>query len=265
MLEIVTLEVELFVSVTTKAELVSVIWVPGNVRFVKFAVSEGVTVTIPIAEVAPVFAVIVTGVLPLTVPPVTMKVWLFVPAGTVTDAGTGTTGESPLVKVTASPPVGAFPLSTTVPVDISPEAMTAGLKDSMVMTGGRTVTPPPEEAPLGSVAVMVTAVLLATGNEVRLKVPLFAAPAMLKLAGTVAAPVFELISVTVNPAGGAGPFNVTVPTEEVPPVTEPGLNVKELITAGLTDKDPLALLAPSVAVTDTFFVVATPAVVAVKV
>lgn len=187
------------------------------------------------------------------------------PAATVTVPGTGTTPEFPLVRVTANPPVGAFPLSTTVPVDISPEAITAGLKDSMVTTGGRTVTPPPEEAPLGSVAVTVTALLLATGNEVRLKVPLLAAPAMLKLAGTVAALVLELISVTVSPAAGAGPFKVTVPTEGLPPVIELGLNVKELITAGFTDRVPLALLAPSVAVTETFFAVATPPVFAVNV
>lgn len=74
MLEIVTLELELLVRVTTEAELVSVIWVPGKVRFVKFAVSEGVTVTVPVVDVVPVFAVTVTGVLPLTVPPVTIKV-----------------------------------------------------------------------------------------------------------------------------------------------------------------------------------------------
>jgi hypothetical protein len=135
----------------------------------------------------------------------------------------------------------------------------------LVTTGGITVRPPPELAPLGSVAVTVTGVLLGTGSVMALKVPLVAAPAILKLAGTVVAAKLLLIKVTVSPAAGAGPFKPTVPTEALPPVTELGLNVNDEMTAGLTVNVPLWLLAPTVAVTITGSAMATPTVVAVKV
>ncbi len=156
-------------------------------------------------------------------------------------------------------------MSVTVPVVICPGATVAGLKDSIVTTGGITVRPPDTNVPLGNVAVMVTAVLAATGSVVALKVPVVAPPAMLKLAGTVAAATLLLIKVTVRPVGGAGPLKTNVPTEPTPPVTEAGVNVSDVITAGLTVSVPLWLLAPSVAVTVTTVCVATPTVVAVNV
>ena len=225
------------------------------------------TVSMPMAEVVPVVAVKVTGVLLLTAPPVTVNVWDFTPAGTVTDpgAGTGATAGSPLLRPTTSPPVGAFALSITVPVDTCPEAMLAGLKDNIVTTGEITVSPPPAEAPLGSVAITVTGVLLATGSEFAVNVPLVAEPAMLKLLGTVTAFVLSLTSVTVKPAGGAGPFKFTVPIELLPPVTVLGLNVNDEMMAGSTVSVPFTLLDPNVAVTVTGSAMATPTVVAVKV
>ena len=265
MLMIVIAELELLVITTGNAALVIVICVPTKLRLVGFAVSRGVTVSMPIAEVAPVVAVTVTGVLLLTAPPVTMKVCEFIPAATITEAGTGATIASPLLRLTVSPPVGAFPLSFTVPVVICPEDMLCGLKDSIVTTGGITVKPPPDAPPLGNVAVMVTGVLLATGSEVAVNVPLLADPAILKLAGTVAALVLLLISVMVKPAVGAGPLRTTVAMDELPPVTELGLNEKDMITGGFTVKVPLALLEPSVAFTITFVAVGTPVVVAVNV
>ena len=269
MLVIDTLEPEWFVSVKDMDALGTEICVPENVRLVGLAVRDGVTVSIPIAEVVPVVAVRVTGVLLLTAPPVTVNVWEFTPARTVTDpdAGTGATAGSPLLRLTTSPPVGAFPLSVTVPVEDTPEATLAGLNESIVTTGGITVRPPPLASPLGSVAVIVTGVLLATGKELTVNVPLLMPPAMVKLpdAGTVTALVLELIKVMVKPAGGAGPFKVTVPMELLPPVMDVGLNVKDITMAGLTARVPFALLVATVAVTITFFAVATPTVVAVKV
>ena len=70
-----------------------------------------------------------------------------------------------LVRLTAIPLVGALPLSVTVPVVICPLTTPEGLKDSRVTTGGITVNAADVEVPLGSVAVMFTAVFAATGTE----------------------------------------------------------------------------------------------------
>jgi len=183
----------------------------------------------------------------------------------VTFAGIGNAFELLLIRLTASPPAGASPLSATVPVLICPETTFAGLKDSIVTTGGTTVRPPPRALPLGKVAVMVTGALTRTGNVVTLKVPLDAPPAMLKLAGTVATAGLLLISVTVRPLGGAGPVRIRVSVALIPPVTELGLMVRERIAAGFTVKIAVTLLTPRVAVTVTLVTKATPTVVAVNV
>ena len=56
--------------------------------------------------------------------------------------------------------------------------------------------------------------------------------ATVTFAGTCAADVLLLVSVTVAPPLGATPLNVTVPVDELPPVTLVGLIVTE-------DKDTL--------------------------
>ena len=170
-----------------------------------------------------------------------------------------------LVRLTVSPPVGASPVSVTVPVVICPETTFAGLNETAMTTAGFTVRAAGRAVPLGNVAVMLGLVLAGTASVVTLNVPLLFPPAILKLAGTVAAPVLLLINVTVNPEGGAGPVSTSVPTDPVPPVTGFGLSVSDMMPAGLTTRLPLILLAPSVAVTITVFVVATPTVVAVNV
>ena len=73
---------------------------------------------------------------------------------------------------------------------------------------------------------MVTAVEAATALVFTVKVALVAPARTVTLAGTVAA-VLLLESVTWAPPAGAGPFSVTVPVEEVPPVTLAGLRVND--------------------------------------
>jgi len=163
-------------------------------------------------------------------------------------------------------------LSDTVPMKVSPETTVAKLKDSMVTTGGITVSPPPAFAPLGNVAVTVTGVFAATGSASAVKLPVLMPPRMVKLAGTVTAVELELVKVTtsVAGAGGASPFKVTVPVDGVPgaalPVTVLGANMNELMIAGSTVREPFGMLLPSVAVTVTKTGPATPwLAVAVKV
>jgi hypothetical protein len=81
---------------------------------------------------------------------------------------------------------------------------------------------------------MVTEALLATGLVVTGNVAVVAFAATVTLAGTVEAAVLLLDSVTTAPAAGAGPFNVTVPVVEVPPITEVGLKLTEVNVVAVT-------------------------------
>jgi hypothetical protein len=56
------------------------------------------------------------------------------------------------------------------------------------------------------------------------------------LAGTWAAAVLLLDNATTAPLAGAGPFSLTVPVEEVPPITVMGLTLTEFSTAAFTFK-----------------------------
>jgi len=76
--------------------------------------------------------------------------------------------------------------------------------------------------------------LLATGLVLTVKVAVVAFAATVTLAGTVAAAVLLLLSVTAAPPAGAGLFSVTVPVDEVPPVTVVGLRLTPLAAGGVT-------------------------------
>ena len=83
---------------------------------------------------------------------------------------------------------------------------------------------------------MVTEVLLATGIVVTVKVAVLVFSATVTLTGTVAADVLLLDSVTTAPPAGAGPFSVSVPVDEPPPLTEVGLSATEVRFAAVTVK-----------------------------
>jgi len=66
-----------------------------------------------------------------------------------------------------------------------------------------------------------------TGSVVTVKVPVLAPAGRRRDAGIVATAVFELVSATVAPAGGALPVSVTVAVEGVPQMTLVGLRTTE--------------------------------------
>src|SRR5947208_15849314 len=72
---------------------------------------------------------------------------------------------------------------------------------------------------------MVTEVVVDTGLVLTVKVALVALPGTVTLAGTLATPGLLLDRLTTAPPLGAGPLSVTVPVEELPPVTLGGLRL----------------------------------------
>ena len=76
--------------------------------------------------------------------------------------------------------------------------------------------------------MIVTAVLEVTGLVVAVKVAVVAPAGTVTDAGTWAAAVRLLVSVTTTPPVGAGLFKVTVPVEDTPPCTVAGLTLTPL-------------------------------------
>ena len=70
---------------------------------------------------------------------VTVKVAVVAPAATVTEAGTWAAAVLLLVNVTTAPPVGADPLSVTVPVEGLPPTTEVGTRLMELRTGAVTV------------------------------------------------------------------------------------------------------------------------------
>jgi hypothetical protein len=118
------------------------------------------------------------------------------------------------------------------------------------------------------VAVMTELVLAATPSVVTVKVAVVAPAETVTLAGTVAAPVLELVSDTSAPPTGAPAVRVTVPVELLPPTTVVGLSetAERLDEAdGLTVSVAERVTPCRVAVIVTLVVDATASVVTVKV
>ena len=118
-----------------------------------------------------------------------------------------------LVSATEIPVPGAGPVRVTVPGAGDPPGSVETLRE--LRAGAFTVIAV-FSVVLLSVAEIVTAVLLATGRVVTVKVAELA-PVTVTLAGTVAAAVLLLLSVTTNPVLGATLLSVSVPVEGVPP------------------------------------------------
>ena len=79
---------------------------------------------------------------------------------------------------------------------------------------------------------MVTTVEEPTGVVLTVKVALVLPAGTVTLAGTVAAPVLLLDKLTTAPPLGAGALSVTVPVEELPPVTLVGLRLSDESVGG---------------------------------
>ncbi len=174
-------------------------------------------------------AEMVTGVDAVTALVLTVNVALLAPETTVTLAGTVAV-DVLLERETAAPPLGAGPLSVTVPVEVcTPPVTLVGFSVSEERVGracGSTVSEAVLVTPAYD-AEMVTGVDAVTALVLTVNVALLAPAAIVTLAGTLAAPLL-LESSTCAPPVSAGPLSVTVPVEDCPPpVTLVGFSVSE--------------------------------------
>ena len=144
-------------------------------------------------------AVIVTGVLVVTLLVGMVKGAEKLPAGTVTVAGGLAAGEL-LERLTRAPPAGAWPFSITLPPDKAPPLMVDGM-DRDCSDGGCTVNWPEAETPF-RVAVSVTGVGTVTCPAVIRNCVQASLPGIEIVGGTGAAAGFELVSAMVAPPGG---------------------------------------------------------------
>jgi len=170
-------------------------------------------------------AAVATGVV------VTVKVAVVVPAATVTLAG-AVAAALLLDKLTDKPPAGAALPKVTVPIEEVPPSTAVGFTATDETTGGFTVNAAVWVPPL-NVAEMVADAAVATGVVVTVKVAVVAPAATVTLAGTVAAALL-LDKLTDRPPVGAALPKVTVPVEEVPPVTAVGFTATDETAGGFT-------------------------------
>ena len=167
-------------------------------------------------------APIVLDVFELTATVEMLKVTELEPAGTVTL--TGTVAAEPLaLNATARPPVGAFPLSVTVPVEGVPPTTELGDNETPVTFSGLIVRAAFWLVPF-KVAVIVADVVDDTLVVLTVKVAVVAPAVTVTEVGTVALEVPEPSATTMPPVPAAAE-SVTVPVEGVPAVTVLGLSV----------------------------------------
>ena len=202
---------------------------------VGFNVSEttvgGVTVNVAVAVVVPTVPVIVEGVLEATGVVVTVNAPVVLPAATVTVAGT-VADEELEDRPTEKPPVGAGPLSVTVPVEETPPMTDVGATLTALTVGG-TIVKVAELVLVPRVAVIEAGVLVATPVVVIVNVPVIDPDGTVTVAGTVAAALLDVRLTTVPPVPAVAP-SVTVPVDDVPPVTDVGLTATATVLAGCT-------------------------------
>lgn len=208
---------------------------PAGLR-VRLETDGGMTVSATPTETEPYVAVIFGCVCCATGVVCTVKVAADDPAAITTEEGTVAVLRL-LVSPTVSPPAGAAPRITTVPVDEAPPTTVFGLNETPYMEIGLIVSLSAMEEEPNFAVIDATSLVLTTsvGIENRTVV----APAdMGMLAGTFASRLL-LETATLSPPVGAGPESVIVPLEFVPPPTLVGSRVNPAKPTGFRMRVPL--------------------------
>ena len=160
---------------------------------------DSVTESVAVFVVEPFAAEIVALTLEDTLVVLMVNVAVVLPAATVTVAGT-VAAELLDVRFTTNPPVGAWPLIVTVPVEVLPPATVDGDSWTALTTSGAMMSVLVFAVPL-SVAVMVTVVTDDTDSVVMLNVPELAPAGIKRLDGRVALELLEFSVMTKPPTG----------------------------------------------------------------
>jgi len=178
------------------------------------------------------------------------------PFRTVTCEGTLTMEALSLTRGTSAPPLGAGPVSVTVPIAPDPPATLTGLtvsESSARFGGGCTVKGMVCITPLND-AVIPTTVCVRIVVVSMVKVAVVAPCGTRMLSGTEAMERSSLVTVTRAPPVPAGLVNVTVALTGRPPTTDEGERAIEASTTGggatvnVADTEAVPTLARTVAV-----------------
>jgi hypothetical protein len=183
------------------------------------------TFSVPVTERLPVVPVTTTLVSAPVTSVVAEKSTVVAFAGTVTDAGTLTSGFA-LINVTTVPPAGAGDCNVTIPGVVKPPVTLAGVNVTVRITGVAITSVPDLVTPL-SVARIAALTFAATAFVVTVTAAFTAPAGIVTFAGTVASAMDELTSTTTPPAG-AGVSMVIVAVDVLPPATDVGERVTEI-------------------------------------
>lgn len=183
-------------------------------------VQPQVTVNVPTTVPLPLFAVIATCPDGIVFVVLTVNVVLLWPAATLTDGGK-VSFEEELCRVTIIPDAGAGPEIVSVPVDVPPALIWAGLNARDTSTGGTSVrTVVLLTNPL--LAMIVTDFLVDTGFDVTAKAAESDPAVTVTDFGTDTARSL-LESTTWNPPVNASAVRATKPLHGLPPASVDGL------------------------------------------
>ena len=182
------------------------------------------TFSVPLTDRLPVVPVITMLVSTAVTNVDVVKIAVVAFPGTVTVAGTLTSGFA-LINVTTIPPAGAGDCSVTIPEVFRPPVTLAGVNVTDRMTGAAITSVPDFVTPF--TAARIDALILARTGRVVTVTDAFIAPAgIVTLAGTVASAMDEL-SATTTPPAGAGASMVIVAVDDFPPATDVGESVTD--------------------------------------
>lgn len=193
----------------------------------------GLIVKVAVFDTEASVAVTVTVVVEATPVVLIVKVAVVAPAATVTVAGSVALALLD-VRLTNVPPGPAGPVRVTVPVEVPPPVTVVGATETPDKDAGWIVSIAVLDT-VPSVAVIVALTVAETASVLIVNVAEVDPAGTVTVVGSVAFVLLE-VRASVVPPVGAAPVRVTVPVDEVPPVTVAGDTARLDICGGVIVK-----------------------------